>query len=144
MFPAIILFDGFCNLCNGSIDFVMKRDKHKVFRYVALQSEAGVFMRKKFEISEETDSLILWQNGKFYFYSDAVLLIAKQLRFPWSVFAVFFVLPVFIRNAAYRLIARNRYKWFGKRNVCRIPVGDEWNLFPSVTDLELLITEDFS
>jgi len=139
LFPAIILFDGFCNLCSRSVDFVIKRDKKKIFRYVALQSDAGIFLRDKYEIPHETDSVILWQNDRFYFYSEAALKIAVQLRFPWPLFGVFMIVPVFIRDIVYRWIALNRYRWFGKREVCRIPYGDEWSIFPSADDLQLEI-----
>jgi predicted DCC family thiol-disulfide oxidoreductase YuxK len=138
-YPALILFDGFCNLCSRSVDFVIKRDKNKIFRYVALQSEAGNFLRDKYEIPVETDSVILWQNGKFFFHSEAALRIAVQLRFPWPLFGVFRIVPAFIRDIVYRWIARNRYRWFGKREVCRIPLREERSLFPSVDDLQLEI-----
>ena len=138
-FPAILLFDGFCNLCSLSVDFVMKRDRKKKFRYVALQSDAGNFLRDKYEIPQEADSVILWQNDRFYFYSEAALKIAVQLRFPWPLFGVFMIVPVFIRDIVYRWIALNRYRWFGKREVCRIPYGDEWSIFPSADDLQLEI-----
>lgn len=138
-FPVIILFDGFCNLCSRSVDFVMKNDKKRVFRYVALQSETGIFMRDKYEIPAETDSVILFQNGRFFSYSEAALRIAVQLRFPWPMFGIFRIVPVFIRDKVYHWIARNRYRWFGKREVCRIPLGEESSLFPSVDDLQLEI-----
>ena len=138
-FPAILLFDGFCNLCSLSVDFVMKRDRKKKFRYVALQSDAGNFLRDKYEIPQEADSVILWQNDRFYFYSEAALKIAVQLPFPWPLLGVFMIVPVFIRDAIYRWIARNRYRWLGKREVCRFPLGEESYLFPSVDYLQLEI-----
>ena len=135
-FPAIILFDGFCNLCNRSIDFVIKRDKKKIFRYVALQSEAGIFLRDKYEIPAETDSVILWQSGKFFFQSEAALRIAVQLRFPWPMFGIFRIVPVFIRDIVYRWIALNRYRWFGKREVCRISMGDNRLFLPTMEEIK--------
>ena len=135
-YPSIILFDGFCNLCSGSVDFIIQRDRKKIFRFVALQSESGIFLRKKFALPEETDSVILWQNGRFYFYSEAALIIAKHLNNPWPVLWIFNYVPIVVRDGIYKWIARNRYKWFGTRQVCRMPVGEERRLFPSVADLQ--------
>ncbi len=136
-YPSVILFDGFCNLCSGSVDFIIQRDRIRTFRFVALQSEPGIFLRKKFALPEETDSVILWQNGRFYFYSEAALIIAKHMNYPWPVAGIFKYVPLVVRDRIYKWIARNRYKWFGKRQVCRMPLGDERRLFPSVADLQL-------
>jgi len=136
-YPSVILFDGFCNLCNGSVDFIINRDRNRSFRFVALQSEPGIFLRKKFSLPDESDSVILWQNGRFYYYSEAALKIAKRLNYPWPVLGIFKFVPLAIRDAIYKWIARNRYKWFGNRQVCRMPVGDERYLFPTVDDLQL-------
>jgi predicted DCC family thiol-disulfide oxidoreductase YuxK len=106
---------------------------------VALQSEPGIFLRKKFALPEETDSVILWQNGRFYFYSESALIIAKHLNYPWPVLWIFKYVPLVVRDGIYKWIARNRYKWFGTRQVCRMPVGEERRLFPTVADLQLEI-----
>jgi len=106
---------------------------------VALQSEAGIFLRDKFEIPGKTDSVILWHDGRFYFHSDAALKIAIKLPFPWPLLGIFFIVPVFLRDTVYRWIARNRYRWFGKRESCRFPSFEESEFFPSVERLELEI-----
>lgn len=132
---VIVLFDGFCNLCSRSVDFIMKNDTKRIFRYVALQSDAGIFLRTHFNIPDETDSVILWQNGRFYFHSEAALKIATQLRFPWPLFRIFLIVPVILRDAVYRWIARNRYRWFGKRESCRMPTAGMSEFFVNKQEL---------
>ena len=118
----IILFDGVCNLCNGAITFIIKRDKNDVFRYAPLQSEVGKNLAAKHNIDlNKVDSIILVTEDKAYAKSSAALHIAKQLSSAWPLLTVFFILPAFLRNLAYDFIARNRYKWFGKKEACMIP-----------------------
>lgn len=138
--PELILFDGFCYLCNRSVDFIIKRDRKKLFRYVALQSEAGVYLKRRLNLDSTADSVILWKEGKLYYRSDAALRIALRLRFPWPMTGIFLIIPRFIRDHIYRLVADNRYRWFGKREVCRYPTREEIHLFPSRDDLELQIS----
>jgi len=118
----IILFDGVCNLCNNAITFIIQRDPKDRFMYAPLQSEAGAFLLKKHNIDpEKTDSIILIKNGKAYIKSTAALHIAKGLKGGWPVLAGFLIIPNLIRNAVYDYIAKNRYKWFGKKDACMIP-----------------------
>lgn len=133
--PAIILFDGFCNLCSRSVDFIINNDNKRIFLYAALQSDTGKFIRSLYKIPDETDSVILWQDGRFSFHSEAALKIAIQLRFPWPLFGIFFIVPAFIRDAVYQWIARNRYRWFGKREICRIPADEDRLLFVNNDEL---------
>ncbi len=119
----IILFDGVCNLCNGSVIFVLKREKKPVFKFASIQSEAG---RKLLEwcglSSNYNEAVILIDNGKIYLGSSAALKIGQELSFPWNVLAsVGFMVPKFIRDRIYAQIAQHRYQWFGKRDVCMIP-----------------------
>ena len=116
----IILFDGICNLCNGAVNFILKRDKRKQFRFVALQSENGKELISKFKIAPETDSVILILNKQVYTESDAAIEIAKLLPTPWNCFSAFKIIPKKIRDGIYKWIAKNRYRWFGKRKTCRI------------------------
>jgi len=116
----LILFDGICNLCNGAVDFIQKRDKQKQFHFVALQSELGQELIRQFNISEETDSVILIKNNRVFLESDAAIEIVRMLPVPWKWFGVLNVFPVKLRNKIYRWIALNRYLWFGKRNECRL------------------------
>ena len=113
----IILFDGVCNLCNDTVNFIMKRDRKKQFRFVALQSEAGKFLKEKFDIPSSTDSVILIFQNQIVTESDAAIKIAWLLPFPWKLAVVFNFIPKKIRDKMYRWVAKNRYKWFGKINI---------------------------
>jgi len=121
----IILFDGICNLCNKSIQFIIKRDKKDVFRFAALQSEVGQYFLNKFEIDRKrTDSMILIDSEEnFYVKSSAALRIAKELpTISWM--RLFLVFPKFFRDGVYNIIAKNRYRWFGKKDECMIPTPE--------------------
>jgi len=116
----VILFDGICNLCNRSVDFVLKRDNKKQFRFVSLQSEEGRKMVEDFQIPEDTDAVILIKSKQVYLESDAAIEIARMLSAPWKWATVLKVIPLKLRDGIYRWIARNRYRWFGKRKTCRV------------------------
>jgi len=121
----IILFDGVCNLCNGAVTFIIKRDKKDVFKFAALQSEIGQQLISKFNIdTSKVDSIILIDGDKHYEKSSAALRIAKQLSGAYPLLFGFMILPKFIRNAVYDYIAKNRYKWFGKKESCMIPTPE--------------------
>ncbi len=126
----IILFDGVCNLCNSSVQFVIKRDKNSAFRYAALQSERAVKeLKARNEPIPEIDSVILIDGDNVYYRSDAALRIAKHLSGAWPLMQVFWIIPRFIRDAVYNFIGRNRYKWFGKQDSCMIPTPELKALF---------------
>ena len=122
----IILFDGVCNLCNGAIQFVIKRDKKDVFRYAALQSEIGQQMVAERGIdTAKTDSIILIEPGvAYYTKSDAALEITREFGGLWSVLTIFQWIPRSFRNVIYDFVARNRYKWFGKKEQCMVPTPE--------------------
>ena len=111
----IILFDGVCNLCNNSVRFVLKRDTKRQFSYVPLQSEEGKSLLNKYRIPEETDSIVLIKDEKYYIESDAVLEICEHLPLPWHLARTFKILPLNWRDTIYRWVAKNRYRWFGRR-----------------------------
>jgi len=116
----IILFDGVCNLCNFSINFIIKHDPKAHFHFVSIQSSLGKKLLQKYQL-EEIDSLILLQNKRAYIYSDAVLHIAKGLQ-SWYRFLYYFnVVPQFLRDWIYKKVAKSRYQFFGKREVCLMP-----------------------
>lgn len=122
----IILFDGVCNLCNNAINIIIDHDKNDVFRYASLQSEWGQKLtnERKIDISE-VDSIILIDPGKAYYVkSTAALEISKDLSGGYSFLKHFLLFPEGFRNAVYDFIARNRYKWFGKKENCRIPTPE--------------------
>lgn len=122
----IILFDGVCNLCDNAVQYVIKHDKKDVFRFVPLQSDLGIEILNYLKIDRsKMDSIILYEPGKAYFFkSDAALEIAQELGsfLKWSI--VFKIIPTVLRNPIYDYIARNRYKWYGKKEACMIPTPE--------------------
>jgi predicted DCC family thiol-disulfide oxidoreductase YuxK len=120
----IVLFDGICNFCNGAINFIIRHDREKKFRFAPLQSEFGEQMRAKFGIGEDIDSIVLIENEKAYLHSDAAFRIVKELGLPWSLGYPFIVLPAVVRDAFYKLFAKYRYKLFGKKDVCMVPTRE--------------------
>lgn len=122
----IILFDDVCNLCNSAVQFIIKHDKNDVFRFVALQSELGKEILVHIGINlKNIDSIVLYEPGVAYYYkSDAALQIAKNLKGLYSLGIVFKIIPTGIRNQLYDYIARNRYKWYGKKESCMIPTPE--------------------
>jgi len=129
----VVFFDGVCNLCNGVVQFIIDRDKGGSIRFAALQSDVasklllplGVTLRP-----DEPDSIVLLTHGKdatpvAYERSTAVLLIARQLSFPWPLlFYTGIVWPRFLRDVFYKFVATHRYKWFGKTETCRVPTPE--------------------
>lgn len=122
---AIVLFDGVCNFCDSSINRIIKHDKKNYFRFAPLQSATGQELLKKYSIdSSKTDSIILIENNKAYTRSTAILRITKHLNRLYPLMYPLLIIPPFIRNGVYDIIARNRYKWFGKKEVCMIPTPE--------------------
>ena len=128
----VIFFDGVCNLCTGSVQFIIKHDPNQHFRFASLQSELGQQFLQQNGLSADTfDSFIVCENGKYYTESTAALRVARKLSGLWPALYAFILLPAFIRNSVYRLIARNRYRWFGKKEACWIPTAELNSLFLS-------------
>lgn len=127
----LILFDGVCNLCNTSVQFIIKHDKKNLFLFSALQSDVGKEISEAFHIdTNKTDSILLYTPEKGINYkSTAALKIAWHLEFPINVMSAFIIIPAFIRNWAYDYIAKNRYKWYGKKEHCMIPTPELKNKF---------------
>ncbi|MGO4903896.1 thiol-disulfide oxidoreductase DCC family protein [Flavobacterium sp. W20_MBD1_R3] len=123
----IILFDGICNLCDSAVQMIIKHDTKDVFRYVALQSDLGQKMIKHLGIdTKKTDSIILYRPGFAYYYkSEAALEIAKILGGIFYFASLFSILPTAFNNFIYDYIAKNRYKWFGKKENCMIPSKEQ-------------------
>lgn len=118
----ILLFDGFCNLCSSMVMFTLKRDAKKKFKFAALQSDKGQMLLKKFDLSmNDFDSLVVIKGDQFYIKSSAVLHVLKELGGVWKLAYVFIYLPRPLRDFMYSLIAKTRYKIFGKRKVCMVP-----------------------
>ncbi len=109
----VVLFDGVCNLCSTSVQFIISHDRKKQFRFASLQSEIGQKVLKHFNLpSNDLNSFVLLQDGKIYTKSTAALLLAKKFNGLWKLFYVFMIVPRFIRDAVYKFIAHNRYRWF--------------------------------
>jgi predicted DCC family thiol-disulfide oxidoreductase YuxK len=122
----LLLFDGVCNLCNGFVQWVIVRDHKGVFKFAALQSEAGQeALRKLGRETEHFDSVVLVTDNMVLTKSDAAIAVAQGLGGFWSLVGVFKVFPRFLRNAVYDWVARNRYRWFGRTEMCMLP-RPEW------------------
>jgi|SRR6187200_237047 predicted DCC family thiol-disulfide oxidoreductase YuxK len=126
----IILFDGVCNFCNGSVNFLIRQDKKNVFRFAALQSQTAQKLLAQYKKQKKGfESFVLMQDGKAYEKSSAALKVLKKLPWYWKWAQVFWIVPKFIRDGVYDVIARNRYKWFGKKEECMIPTSEVRNRF---------------
>jgi predicted DCC family thiol-disulfide oxidoreductase YuxK len=118
---SIVFFDGVCNLCNASIDFIIKRDLHNKFLVGALQDGFSKEILSKHQVKADyLDSLVLLENGEIFYKSTAALKIARKLSGVWPAFYPLIFLPTWLRDPAYDFIGKNRYSWFGKKNTCRI------------------------
>ena len=115
----IVLFDGVCNMCVGSVNFIIKRDSKDMFRFASLQGDVGQKMVKKYSLS--MNSIILIKNGQVKTKSSAVLNILYHLNTFWKALLVFYVVPYPIRDILYNIVAKTRYFLFGKRNQCMVP-----------------------
>ncbi len=122
-----VFFDGVCNLCNGAVQFILDRDRHALFRFAPLQSDAAtkILSERGVVIDQGAmDSVILIEGDRLYQRSDAALRIARRLDAPWPAAYVLIIVPRFVRDAVYKLIARHRYRWFGRTETCRVPTPE--------------------
>ena len=117
----IVLFDGVCNYCNRWVNFIIRNDAKQKFRFATLQSDSGKKLLKQYGIGEHQDSVVLIYNENAHVKSTACFHICYHLGFPYSLLFAFVILPAYIRDFYYDIIARNRYKWWGKRNECMMP-----------------------
>lgn len=117
----IVFYDGLCGLCDRSVQFLLKYDKKEKFLFCALQSEQA---KHYLGVNYTQQSIVLYQQGKVYYRSTAALRIAWLLGGFWSLLAIGLMIPAFIRNAVYDFVAKNRYKWFGKFDACKIPTPE--------------------
>lgn len=126
----LLLFDGVCNLCNSSVQFVIKHDKQKQFTFASLQSDAAKEILLQFgEINLNLDSIILITDNTVYSKSSAILKISKLIGGFYSLTIIFYVIPKCIRDNMYNFVAKNRYRWYGKRESCMIPAKELKNRF---------------
>ncbi len=128
--PPLVIFDGLCNFCDASVNFILKKDHRQYFLFSPNQEGKGYEILNDHAIdSQEVNTLYLYENGKLYDRSTAALRISRRLVFPWNLCYGLIVVPKFIRDFIYAFIAKNRYKWFGKKESCRIPTSDERGRF---------------
>jgi predicted DCC family thiol-disulfide oxidoreductase YuxK len=122
---SVVLFDGVCNFCEGTVNFIIARDPHAYFRFAALQSPVAHQLLESCASPPPTsDSLVLVEGEKCYTRSTAALRIARRLRSPWFLLYGLIIVPRPIRDALYDWFARNRYRWFGKQDECLVPDTD--------------------
>jgi predicted DCC family thiol-disulfide oxidoreductase YuxK len=126
----IVLFDGVCNFCSSVVRFAISRDPDGIFRFASLQSDAGQFFLNKFGLStDDFDSFVLIEGDRFFLRSTAVLRLCKKLKGLWPLVYLLIIIPTPIRDFIYNIVARNRYRWFGKKKECFIPSADIRNRF---------------
>ncbi|MCI0610520.1 MAG: DCC1-like thiol-disulfide oxidoreductase family protein [Anaerolineae bacterium] len=119
----IILFDGICNLCNGSVKFILRWEKDSRYQFASIQSEIGKELLVWCGLpSNYNQAVVYLENGRIYLGSTAALKIGQELKFPWSTLSsVGLLVPKIFRDWVYRQIAKHRYQWFGKKDVCMVP-----------------------
>ncbi|MDX8290279.1 thiol-disulfide oxidoreductase DCC family protein [Metabacillus indicus] len=121
----ILLFDGVCNFCDGTVQFVLKHDKKEAFSFASLQSEAGQSLLRKHGLPlEDYDSFVYLEEGKVHTKSTAALRVLKELGGMYKALYLLIAVPKPTRDAVYMMIAKNRYKWFGKKDACTLPSKD--------------------
>ncbi|QIL75533.1 thiol-disulfide oxidoreductase DCC family protein [Hymenobacter sp. HDW8] len=124
--PAVILFDGVCNLCNGFVQFVINHDSGGHFRFTSLQSEAGqkLLTQHGTAVTPTPETVVLIEQGQVFTHSTAVLRILRGLGGAWQLLYVGILLPRALRDALYRFVARHRYQWFGQQESCMLPTPE--------------------
>jgi predicted DCC family thiol-disulfide oxidoreductase YuxK len=117
----VILFDGECNFCDHSVQFIIKRDKKGLYKFASIQSDAGQKIIRNYGVPPNINSTILIEDNKYYFKSTAALRICKNLNGGWKLFHYLLFVPKPLRDYFYEIVAKNRYKWFGKKDQCILP-----------------------
>lgn len=127
---SILFFDGVCNLCTASVQFIIRHDRKRQFRFASLQSNtAKTMLGQHFSAEDRLDSFLLWEDETVYSRSEAALRIAKKLSGAWPLLYGFRMVPAGIRDGIYNLVARNRYRWFGRKDNCWVPTAALQQLF---------------
>jgi predicted DCC family thiol-disulfide oxidoreductase YuxK len=128
---AIVIFDGLCHFCDRTVQFILARDRRGYFRFAPSQSDTARALLTRSGLSEAPGTIVLIDADGCWTRSTASLRIARALGFPWSIFAMLLWLPSVVRDPVYALVARNRLRWFGRRDACRIPTPEEASRFIS-------------
>ena len=129
----IVIFDGVCNFCNGAVNFIIKRDPESRFVFTPMQSELAKELMLKYQVEDAgSDTVLLIKHGQCFMFSSAALEITKDLSGFWSIFLVFIIVPAKIRDFCYKVLARNRYNFFGRKARCMVPASDVKSRFIGV------------
>lgn len=120
----MLLFDGVCNLCNGAVDFVLRHERAPTLQFAALQSVAGIELLRAHGVAPALETMVLVEPGRVSVRSTAALRVARHLRAPWSWAFAWLIVPRPLRDLVYRVVARNRLRWFGERETCRVPTPE--------------------
>ncbi len=120
----ILFFDGVCGLCNGLVDWLLPRDVQKRIKFATLQGTTAKQILTP-DLIQDLDTVVLWYRGKVLLRSDAIIACLSELGGVWGLLKIFSIIPRFIRDTAYKVIAYNRYGWFGKKQTCRLPLPGE-------------------
>lgn len=128
---GLVLFDGECNLCNRAVDFIIRYDRKKHYQFASLQSDLGIQLKKDYDLRDDLDSLVVIEHNKAFIKSDAAMQIIPKLSFYWQPLRLMKFLPKLVRERMYEWVARNRLRWFGKKETCRLPKPEERDRFLS-------------
>jgi len=120
----VILFDGECNFCDHSVQFIIKRDKKGLYNFASIQSDTGEEILRKYRVPDDIDSFILVDGHKCFYKSSAALRVCKNLKGAWKLLYCLLIVPKPLRDYFYCIVAKNRYKWFGKKDSCMLPSTD--------------------
>lgn len=129
MKDKVVLFDGVCSLCNASVDFIVRNESGNELKFASLQSDYAQKILEDIGAIKVPDSILFYEKDRLMVESSAALAVAKYLRWPYRLVVLCNIVPRFLRDWVYRLIARNRYRWFGKRDTCRVPTAAEREKF---------------
>src|SRR5215510_11725415 len=120
--PDVVIFDGVCNLCSHAVQFIVAHEVSPTLHFASVQSAAGARLMRQFDLDpEEAKTFVLVEEGLSYVRSEAAIRVSRHLRMPWRLLGLAWVVPRFLRDYCYDLVARNRYRWFGRRETCMVP-----------------------
>jgi predicted DCC family thiol-disulfide oxidoreductase YuxK len=120
----VLLFDGVCNFCNRMVNFAIRHDKKANLKFAPLQSATGQQLKEEYKVTPTADTVVFIENGKAYTYARAAIRVCKYLDWPAKALYAFIIIPSFISQPVYKWIAKNRYRWFGKKETCMIPKAE--------------------
>ncbi|MFV8828917.1 thiol-disulfide oxidoreductase DCC family protein [Alkalihalobacterium sp. APHAB7] len=126
---GIVLFDGACNFCHYSVQFIIKRDRRGYFKFASLQSDIGKKLLEEYALPHDMSTFVLIDNDRSYIKSSAALRVCQHLDGFWKAFIIFRIIPTLMRDIVYNFVAQNRYRWFGLRDSCMLPTPEQRKRF---------------